>query len=179
MVYTERPVGKFLGGPVPEFTEEDREGGPPDGFYVFKPLPIVLCVARLVALKGHYVLLRASALLHGQDCPHFLELVGDGTERHDLEIFANDLGIRSTCWFRGTLPPSELPSIMRRAVVSVLPSIGSEGLGMVLIESQACGTPVIGSNIGGIPDAVAHGKSGYLVPPGDSQALADKIELFL
>jgi 2-deoxystreptamine N-acetyl-D-glucosaminyltransferase/2-deoxystreptamine glucosyltransferase len=58
--------------------------------------------------------------------------------------------------------------------VFVLPSLG-EGLGIVLLEAQALGVPVIGTDVGGIPDVIEHGRTGLLVPPSDDKALAAAI----
>jgi glycosyltransferase involved in cell wall biosynthesis len=73
---------------------------------------------------------------------------------------------------------ANLAERMRRACVFVLPSI-SEGLGRVVIEAMAAGTPVIGSNVGGIPDMVKDGVTGWLVPPGDEVTLADRLRWVL
>jgi glycosyltransferase involved in cell wall biosynthesis len=67
---------------------------------------------------------------------------------------------------------------MGKSRVCVLPSV-SEALGRVVIEAMATYTPVIGSNVGGIPDMVRDGESGFLVPPGDETALAEKIRWVL
>src|SRR5574341_590142 len=67
---------------------------------------------------------------------------------------------------------------MQRACVFVLPSI-SEGLGRVVVEAMATGTPVIGSDVGGIPDMVKDGETGFLVGPGDERTLAEKIRWVL
>ncbi|NLG48962.1 MAG: glycosyltransferase family 4 protein [Chloroflexi bacterium] len=77
--------------------------------------------------------------------------------------------------FLGAVPRAELPALYRAADVFVCPSVYEEPLGMVNIEAAAAGVPVIASAVGGIPDAVAHGKSGLLVPPGDAQALAEAL----
>jgi glycosyltransferase involved in cell wall biosynthesis len=60
----------------------------------------------------------------------------------------------------------------------VLPSL-NEGMGRVLVEAMAAGKPVVASNVGGIPDLVRHGETGYLVPPADEKALADSIKKLL
>lgn len=80
--------------------------------------------------------------------------------------------------FVGAMPQPELAAWMRRACVCVLPSV-SEGLGRVIVEAMATGTPVIGSNVGGIPEIVKDGATGFLVPPGDEKVLTEKIRWVL
>jgi glycosyltransferase involved in cell wall biosynthesis len=63
---------------------------------------------------------------------------------------------------------------MSEGAIFVLPSV-SEALGRVVFEAMAAGTPVIGSRTGGIPDMVIDGETGFLVPPGDEEALAEKL----
>ena len=76
--------------------------------------------------------------------------------------------------FLGQLPQSQLAHHMVEASVLVIPSL-SEGLGRVIFEAMACGTPVIGSRVGGIPELITDTVTGFLVPPGDESALANKI----
>jgi glycosyltransferase involved in cell wall biosynthesis len=59
--------------------------------------------------------------------------------------------------------------------VLLFPSLAPESFGLVALEAMACGVPVIGSRTGGIPEAVDEGRTGFLVPPGDSEALADRM----
>jgi glycosyltransferase involved in cell wall biosynthesis len=72
------------------------------------------------------------------------------------------------------MPQSELAAWMAKASVLVLPSM-SEGLGRVIIEAMATGTPVIGSRVGGIPEVIQDGVTGFLVPAGDEKAIAEKL----
>jgi glycosyltransferase involved in cell wall biosynthesis len=88
--------------------------------------------------------------------------------------------------FLHTVSDQELPSLYRSAAVFVLPSVErtyygrhikvSELLGLSLLEAMASGTPVIASAVGGVPEIVADGETGFLVPPGDVVALRDRVE---
>ena len=82
--------------------------------------------------------------------------------------------------FKKQIPQEELPDYYCVADVVVLPSIHTrkgetEGLGVVLLEAMACGVPVVGSNVGGIPDIIKHGETGLLAAEKDPEDLADKI----
>jgi len=108
-----------------------------------------------------------------------LVLVGDGENRSNYEKLAMNTLPRNSYTFVGNLPASEMPLFYRGAEVTVLPSVTSEGFGMVLLEAGACARPTIGTTVGGIPAAIQHGKTGLLVPPGDSISLAKAISLIL
>jgi len=86
---------------------------------------------------------------------------------------AEQLGVAGCVQFLGEQTQDQLRGWMQRAWVFVLPSL-EEGLGVVLLEALACGTPCVGSRVGGIPDVVVPG-TGLLVPPADELALADAI----
>ena len=91
--------------------------------------------------------------------------------------------------FVGPVPDDALPLLYRRAGVVVLPSVTrtcygrrhaiSELLGLAVLEAMASGTPVVCSDLGGLPEVVRHGETGFLVPPGDVRALRDRIEQLL
>ncbi|AEB11484.1 glycosyltransferase family 4 protein [Marinithermus hydrothermalis] len=108
-----------------------------------------------------------------------LLVVGDGPLRRVYEDQARRLGVASRVRFLGPRAPQDLPPIYSAADVTVLPSIGVESFGLVLLESLACGTPVIASALPGVRTVVAHGSDGYLVPPGDVPALARALEELL
>jgi glycosyltransferase involved in cell wall biosynthesis len=138
---------------------------------------IILHVARLVQVKGTLHLLRAFARLGGEA---ELVIIGDGPLRRSLSAEAVALGIQARVRFLGALPQAEVLAWMRKAAMLVLPSVRTgtgriEGLGMVSLEAAATGVPVIGSDIGGIPEAVIDGETGFLVPERDDAGLASKI----
>jgi alpha-maltose-1-phosphate synthase len=91
--------------------------------------------------------------------------------------------------FLGPVPDDALPALYREARVLVLPSVTrtrygrehpiSELLGLVVLEAMASGTPVVGSDLGGLPEVVADGETGFLVPPGDVPALRARVEELL
>ncbi|MGH8546816.1 MAG: glycosyltransferase family 4 protein [Gammaproteobacteria bacterium] len=95
-----------------------------------------------------------------------------------LKRQAKALGLEGRVLFMDTMAQAKLAVRMGKSRVCVLPS-ASEALGRVVIEAMATYTPVIGSNVGGIPDMVKDGESGFLVPPGDETVLAEKIRWIL
>jgi glycosyltransferase involved in cell wall biosynthesis len=102
-----------------------------------------------------------------------LVLVGEGGLRSDMEALADSLEVRGAVEFAGALPPAAVAERMRRSALFVLPSL-EEGLGAVLLEAMASGTPCAASSVGGIPEILPE-KTGWLVPPGDPEALAGAI----
>jgi len=126
----------------------------------------ILFVGRLVPYKGLDVLLRALASMPKAPA---LRVAGDGPERARLENLAARLGVDVT--FLGRVDDRALPDLYRAAQLTVLPSINSqEAFGMTLLESMACGTPVVASDLPGVSDVAAHG--GLTAAPGDVHALS-------
>ena len=131
-------------------------------------------IDRTWRLKGLDVLFRAMALLRFEMPEVRLNMVGTGDAVPLLQRLARQLGIDDIVRWSGALDGRELVEEFRRAGVVVLPSTTeSESFGMVLIEAMACGRPVIGSDVGGIPFVIRPKIDGLLVPPGDPKALAD------
>jgi glycosyltransferase involved in cell wall biosynthesis len=138
----------------------------------------VLFVGRLVEKKGCGTLIEAMVAVQRR-CPAAeLVVIGDGPLRADYEAQALALGVR--CRFLGVQPTPVVRDRMSRASVFCVPSVvaasgDAEGFGMVFIEAQAMGLPVVSTLSGGIPEAVKNGETGLLVPERDSAALAEAI----
>ncbi|MBN1939560.1 MAG: glycosyltransferase [Candidatus Aminicenantes bacterium] len=129
--------------------------------------PVILFVGRLEWMKGVDILLRALAGMRKTDVR--LQVVGDGTLRQSLENLAAELGIGERTEFLGLR--SEVGPLMDRADCLALPSRW-EGLPMVVLEAMSRGLPVVASSVGGVPEIITQGVSGWLVPPEDSEAMA-------
>jgi glycosyltransferase involved in cell wall biosynthesis len=144
--------------------------------------PVVLFVGRLVEKKGAEYLVRAMARV-GRAVPAArLVVIGDGPLRATLEAEAGRTlqGAR----FLGRRSPAEVRAWMNRARVFCVPSVTAasgdqEGFGVVFLEAQAMGTPVVSSRSGGIPEAVADGETGFLLPERDVEGLAARIAALL
>lgn len=154
-----------------------RYGIPPAG-------RVVLAIGRLVERKGFEYLVRAMKPVLSEYPEACLAIGGTGPEGDRLRQMAEDMDIEGAVHLLGKIPDQHLASIYGKAAVFVLPAIvddagDTEGLGMVTIEAMSCGVPVIGSDVGGIPDVIADGKNGYLVAEKDVDSLAGKIKSVL
>jgi len=132
----------------------------------------VLFVGRLDPVKGGPLLLEAFAAVHRDHPEARLDIVGDGSERPRLEAQARALGAAVT--FHGYLPQEAVADRLAAADMLVLPSF-AEGVPVVLMEAMASRIPVIASRVAGVPELVEDGVSGYLVPPGDTATLTDRL----
>ena len=134
---------------------------------------IIGCVGRLIPLKGHVFLFEAFSIFLKKKPDAFLLVIGDGPIRDDLIKKANQLGIQENIIFTGYL--KNVRSIMGELDLLVLPS-SYDAFGRVLIEAMEQGTPVIGTNLFGIPEIIEHEYNGLLVEFNDVPDLANAIE---
>jgi len=142
--------------------------------------PIVLFLGSLKAThrrKGLDVLMPAIAKLREEGLQATLVIAADGELEHEFMALAQTLGIRDAVVHAKGVPRSEVPLYFAGADIFVLASTWLEAFGLVLAEAMACGTPVIGSTMGGIPYVI--GDAGLVVPPGDVDALAAAIRRIL
>jgi len=144
----------------------------------------ILFAGRLIDWKGVDFLLMAIPIILNKFPKTTIRIVGNGPERLRLKQKASDLGIENNVLFLGQIPHNKLVDYYSTADVFVLPSYKkesgeTEGLGVVLLEAMACGVPVVGSNVGGIPSIVKHEKTGLLARPRDSEDLSEKICILL
>jgi len=138
---------------------------------------LVLGVGRLSPAKGFQYLLQAIALLKKRGMDVRLELIGDGPWRTKLERLTTQSGISDRVVFRGWLPEHQVRETMQKATLLVHPSPAlGDAVPTVIKEAMASGAPVIASSIAGIPELLADGNCGILVPPQDPTTLADAIE---
>ena len=135
-----------------------------------QPTGPAVVVARLAPEKDIATLIKAAALLR-QRLPDFrLEIAGDGACLAQLQQLAAPLG--ETVRFLGLV--REVPALLQRARLFVLSSL-TEGISLTLLEAMASGLPVVATRVGGNPEVVAHGQTGWLVPAGDPVSLAEAI----
>jgi glycosyltransferase involved in cell wall biosynthesis len=138
-----------------------------------------LSVSRLERNKGYHVLIEALSKLRDRLPPRWRWLlVGQGKERAALETLARERGIAEHTIFAGRLDDAELHSLYEEIDLVIHPSL-YEGSSLVTLEGMIHRKPVVATAVGGIPDKVFDGRNGYLAPPGDAEALAEKIALAL
>lgn len=143
--------------------------------------PLVVFAGNLIRQKGVDILVRAFARVRERLGSGHLVLVGPSVDEAYQDLLrarVASLGLDGHVTFAGPRPPAEVAAFMAAADVFVLPSL-EEGLGLVVLEALACGVPVVGSRVGGIPEIVQDGDYGLLVPPGDVNALAGAIRRVL
>lgn len=142
----------------------DRLGVPREAF-------VAVAARRLVSRMGLDVLLDAWRTVAAERADALLLVAGEGPDRDSLEARAAGLPVR----FLGRVDDETLVDAYRAADLSVVPSVALEGFGLVALESLACGTPVVVTNVGGLPEAVRDLDPSLVVPAADAAALAARI----
>ena len=141
----------------------------------------IIFVGRIEPLKGIDRLLMAVSHLQNGCRPRLLIIGGGENSRQEiarLRRLAGKLQISDAIDFRGLIKQSDLPFFYSAADVCVVPSY-YESFGLVALESLACGTPVVATQVGGAADIIRHAETGYLVADNEPRRLADKIRLAL
>jgi glycosyltransferase involved in cell wall biosynthesis len=146
--------------------------------------PRIIHVGRLVEVKGTADLIRAFATVRRAVRDAELVIVGDGHLRESLRTLTRELGVAPAVRFLGAQPHAETVRQLHEARLLCLPSAtapngAQEGLGMVLLEAGAAGKPVVGTEHGGIREAVTDGANGFLVAERDVASLADRLVALL
>ncbi len=133
---------------------------------------VVLAAGRLSPEKGFGVLVEAAAAICRENPAAGVVLLGEGVLRPELERRIAELGLAGRFVMPGFR--TDLDSLIGAADVVVLPSF-TEGLPNVALEASAAGVPVVATAVGGTPEAVADGETGFLVPPGEPMVLAARV----
>jgi len=129
---------------------------------------VIGTACRLVPIKGVGHLIRAVTLLRSDFPDVRLEIAGSGPERVALEREVTSLGMDNHVKFLGW--QADLMSVLARWDVFALPSL-EEGFGIAALEAMAAGLPIVATSVGGIPELIEDGRTGWLVPPGNSKVL--------
>lgn len=138
--------------------------------------PVIGMVAQLIPRKGHGVLFEALARVRAGHPDVRALIFGQGPAEADLRREAERLGLGDCVHFAGFR--ADLARILPCLTVLAHPA-WMEGLGVSLLEAAACGVPIVASRAGGMPEIVHDGVNGYLIAPGDSAALADRLDRML
>jgi glycosyltransferase involved in cell wall biosynthesis len=144
----------------------------------------IVAVGRLIEKKGFNILIEAVRLLHAGGTPVRCHIVGGGDDHAHLAAQIASEGLEDAVELMGPRPQSEVIAMMRRAAVLACPCItgrdgNRDGLPTVLLEAMALGTPVIATDVTGIPELVRDGDTGLCVTEGDPVALADGLARLL
>lgn len=140
----------------------------------FSP-PVLLILGRLAPEKGFKSAIEAVSLLRKNGCLAKLIIAGDGIDRPALHCLVKELGLDDAVEFTGSLQRDEIPHVINRASLVLIPSY-FESFGLVALEAMQMGRPVIASNIGGLPEIITDSGLGCLVPPKDPEALRRAIQ---
>lgn len=129
--------------------------------------------------KGIEIILQSVMIVKNKIPDVMLDIVGGG----DLEVFYRERVKKDGCSdnvvFHGKCPYHAIPSFLQRTNLLIVPSLKSEGTPTVILEAMSSGRPVIGTDVGGIPDIIESSNSGIVIPPSDPQALAKAVENLL
>ena len=139
---------------------------------------IILSVGNLIPIKGHEVLIRATAQIVPEFPSLCLEIIGDGAERSRLFALSQQLGMKGRVRFLGRQSRHDVAAAMRRCTLFALPS-RFEGLGCVYLEAMSTGKPVVGCRGQGIAEIIQHGSNGFLVGPDNERELTLALGMLL
>ncbi len=131
-------------------------------------------VGRIDKEKGLEYLLRAMPIVIDNIPDAHLEIVGDGSEKENSMRVVRELGIGGNVTFVGWVPSDRIEQYYRKSTIVVVPSLWPEAFGLVGVEAMSVGRPVIASRVGGIPEWLDDGKTGFLVAPGNSEQIAER-----
>lgn len=143
--------------------------------------PVIVCISRLVSRKGQDSLIRALPAVLNRVPDAKLLIVGSGPRRQALEALAGRVGVSTSVVFAGAVDYEDLPGYYNAASVFAMPArtrgwgLDVEGLGIVYLEAQACGVPVIAGTSGGAPETVIDGETGFVVNGRNISQLADAL----
>jgi glycosyltransferase involved in cell wall biosynthesis len=141
--------------------------------------PVIIYVGAMAEVKGVHILLEAFRKVIRQVPQARLIYAGSGDLLDLLKRKAIQYGLEKSVEFLGFVEHDNIYQVYTKGRVFIMPSIWSEQFGLAGPEALMCGLPCVASNVGGIPEWLKDGQWGYLVPPGDSEALAEKIILLL
>ena len=136
--------------------------------------PLISYIGRLKRYKQVDLIVKAMPLILKEFPDAVLEIGGKGDDLPNIEAAVKELHLENNVKFLGFLSEEEKARAMSRATVTATMA-QKEGWGITVIESNAAGTPVVGSNVQGLRDSIVDGKTGLLVEPGSSSDLAQKI----
>lgn len=192
VVHVGVPVSRYVLDPGPERSgpgDEPRGATgsgavPADGDARGDAPPLIVTVASLQEYKGIPVLLAACRALEDAGVEFRCQVAGAGPLREELEARTSELRLADRVRFLGAIPEDEIPELLSRTSVFVLPSVVQEdgqmeGIPVALMEAMAAGVPVVASDLSGIPELVDDGNTGILTAPGHATDVAAAVRSLL
>ncbi|HKS37248.1 MAG TPA: glycosyltransferase, partial [Verrucomicrobiae bacterium] len=149
------------------------EGGKAKLFAQSESVPLIGMVSVLRSWKGHTTFLEAAAQLKADGFPGRFVIVGEGPMRQRIEQHIAELRLGVVVTLTGHR--EDVPAVLRALSVLAIPSTKHEGVPQIGLQALAVRTPVVGSDVGGIPEIIRHGKTGRIFPGGNAGALAAAI----
>ncbi len=173
-VREDKIVVRHLGIDTTRFTPDPSARRELEEQYGIGPDELILStVSYLKPIKNPQTIVEACGLLARRNVPTHLFVAGDGEMMEELQALSQRLGIHDRTHWLGLVPD---PTRLLQASDLFILATSGEAFGLVLTEAMACGVPVVGSRSGGIPEVVADGETGLLVPPLNPEAFADALE---
>ena len=170
--YPENKIRIVHNGVDPALFDPNTDRGISAEFGFAEGDPVVGILGALRPEKDHTTLLRAARIVINQMPGVRFLIIGDGPQRSQLETLCSDLRIAPNVHFAGTR--GDVARLLCAIDVFALSST-TECFSIALLEAMACARPAVCTAVGGIPEMINHGESGYLVPPKDPQQLADRL----
>lgn len=169
--YTDKPFAITPFGVDMELFSPSKRNRDEDGRFV-------IGIVKLIEdLYGIDYLLRAAAIVHTEnpEIPLEVRICGYGSKEEEYQQLAKQLGIGDLTVFTGRIPQTEAAVEWANMDVAVIPSVHHESFGVAAVEAQACETPVIVSDVGGLTEVTEPGKTSIVVPTKDEHAIADAL----
>jgi len=168
----EKKIKKVCYGINPADINIDGEQDIREELGIYKDVPLIGCIGRLVKQKGHIYLIQAARkVLEKFPRAKFL-IIGKGKLEKNLKKLTLDINLNSNIIFMGFR--TDIYPIIDKMDLIVMPSLW-EGFGLVLLEAMALGKPIVATNVGGIPEVIEDKETGILVSPNDPNILAEAI----
>lgn len=159
----------YNGLPVPDIAPEPLP---------FEP-PIIICIGRLIYDKGFDIAIRAFSRIKKIFPETKFLFVGDGENKAGLQALAEREGIGGDSEFLGWVDPDQIPEIINRSTIVVMPSRVDEAFPLVVLQAGLMGRPVVGSRAGGIKESIVDGETGLLFELENVSALSKSLEILL
>jgi glycosyltransferase involved in cell wall biosynthesis len=153
---------------IPNFIE-------PMKYYDIKFNRRLLFVGRLEKIKGAEYIIKAMTYIIAKYPDTQLTIIGDGPEKQNLFELSKNLHLENSVNFLGWVEHTQLEAYYKKTTLVIVPSICPENFPTVCNEAMSVGRPVIGTNVGGIPEIIDHGLNGYIVEPKQVEEIAQRV----